>query len=142
MTRRKSKMSKTSKHYGDQPGNQQVSREVPGFDRQRRMLLGGVAGAIATALFTTACKSSEEEVETATATAEAEPAPTPAATAAPAAPDPLIPPGADPLSAEEMAWAEQFLSRNVSVDAHCHPGIHQLPSNAVSAGCSEEPGHE
>jgi hypothetical protein len=45
------------------------------------------------------------------------------ATAAPAAPDPLIPPGADPLSAEEMAWAEQFLSRNVSVDAHCHPGV-------------------
>ena len=116
-------MSKTRKIYGDRPGNQQVSQEVPGFDRQRRMLLGGVAGAIATALFATACKSSEEEAETATAIAEAEPAATPAATAAPAAPDPLIPPGADPLSAEEMAWAEQFLARNVSVDAHCHPGI-------------------
>ncbi len=82
-------MSKTRKINGDQPGNQQASREIPGCDRQRRMLLGGVAGA----------------------------------TAAPAAPDPLIPPGADPLSAEEMAWAEQFLSRNVSVDAHCHPGV-------------------
>jgi hypothetical protein len=48
-------MSKTRKIYGDRPGNQQVSREAPGFDRQRRMLLGGVAGAIATALFATAC---------------------------------------------------------------------------------------
>ncbi len=114
-------MSKTTRQNDVQPGNRQASLEVPGCDTQRRMLLGGLAGAVATALFATACKSSEEEDAAAKAVATAKPEPAAAPAAAP--PDPLTPPGAEPLSAEESAWAEQFLARNFSVDVHCHPGM-------------------
>ncbi len=89
--------------------------------QQRRMLLGGVAGAIATALFATACRPSEEQEAAVNAVALNEPEVV--STAPPATPDPAIPPGSSPLTAAELAWAEQFLAQHISVDVHCHPGV-------------------
>jgi len=90
------------------------------LDRQRRALLGGVAGAVATALLASACKSSEEEVVVeSVAAVEPETTPEPA----PVAPDPAIPPGAAAVTEEELAWARQFLAQQASVDLHCHPGM-------------------
>ena len=98
-----------------------MSRIIDQKGMQRRMLLGGLAGAVATALYSTACKSSKEEeaVVEAAAIPEPEAAPPPA----PAVPDPAIPPGAETVTADELAWAEQFLAQQVSVDVHCHPGL-------------------
>ena len=97
-----------------------MDRNISNHRLQRRTLLGGVAGAVATALFTTACKSSKEETTIAKAPAAPEPkAAPPAATGQ----DPSVPPGATPISAEELAWSEQFLARQISVDVHCHPGM-------------------
>lgn len=93
--------------------------------RQRRMLLGGVGGAIATALFATGCKPSEEQSHE----VDAAKADEPEITSAPAAPDQAIgpdrtiPPGVEPATADELAWAQQFLSRQLSIDLHCHPGM-------------------
>lgn len=87
--------------------------------RQRRMLLGGVAGAIATALFATACKPAKEQAPEAEAATVVEPE----TVAAPSTPDLTIPPGAEPASVDELAWAQQFLTRQLSVDLHCHPGM-------------------
>lgn len=87
--------------------------------RRRRMLLGGVSGAIATALFATGCKPSKEqelEVEAVTVVE-------PEVVLPPAAPDQTIPPGAEPATVDELAWAQQFLSRQLSIDLHCHPGM-------------------
>jgi len=83
------------------------------------MFLGGMGGAVVAALFASACNSknrTEPEAETG-AVDETEVAPDPAFT------DPAIPPGADQATAEELAWARQFLSRQVSLDLHCHPGM-------------------
>ena len=92
--------------------------------RQRRMLLGGVSGAIATALFATACKPSQEQELEVEAVADVGPEIAPA----PPAPDPTIadltiPPGIEPATVDELAWGQQFLRQQLSIDLHCHPGI-------------------
>lgn len=89
--------------------------------RQRYMLPGSVAQTVATGISAISSKSSKAE-ETAIKTtfpAESEPA----GTVPPVAPDPMIPPALEPLTAEELARAEQFLRQNITVDVHCHPGM-------------------
>lgn len=88
-----------------------------GIDTRRRMLLGGVAGAVATALLTS-CKSKD-------AAEVADPAvtPEPEAAAPTAAPDVNIPPGMQALPAEELAYASKLLADNIAIDVHCHPGM-------------------
>ncbi len=96
-----------------------MNNDIDQRGRQRRMLLGGVSGAIATALFATSCKPSEEpELE-----AEASSVVEPEAAPVPTAPDQTIPPGAELATVEELAWAQQFLTRQLSIDLHCHPGM-------------------
>ncbi len=90
---------------------------LPIIDRQRRMLLSGVAAAMAATLFSTASKSlpAGEGSELTPNGPELNPATT--------NPDPSIPPGAQIASDEELVWANKFLTRHISVDTHCHPGI-------------------
>lgn len=90
------------------------------IDVRRRILLGGLAAAIGTALLT-ACKQ-----ESATPT----PAPAPTIDKplktddlGTAAVDLNIPPGMQALSPAEMQYARNFLTANISVDVHCHPGM-------------------
>lgn len=87
--------------------------------RQRRMLLGGVGGAIATALFVTACKPSKEQALEVEAVSVVEPE----IAAVPGAPDLTIPAGAVPATVEELVWGQQFLTQQLSIDLHCHPGV-------------------
>jgi len=81
------------------------------------MLLGGVAGAVATALLTS-CKSKDAtELAAPAVTAEPEPA------AVVPAPDVNIPVGMQALPAEELAYARTLLAANTAIDVHCHPGM-------------------
>ena len=88
-----------------------------GIDTRRRMLLGGVAGAVATAMLTSCKKKSPPEVvapvskqlETSNMITEV--------------PDVNIPPGMQALAADELAWASKLLADNVAIDSHCHPGM-------------------
>jgi|GEM_PF-220638 len=88
-----------------------------GIDTRRRMLLGGVAGAVATAMLTSCKKKSPPEVaapvskqlETADMVTEV--------------PDVNIPPGMQALPADELAWASRLLADNLAIDSHCHPGM-------------------
>jgi membrane dipeptidase len=84
------------------------------------MLLGGVAGAVATVAtaLLASCKGKDAtEVATPVVTAEPEPA------AAVPAPDVNIPPGMQTLPAEELAYASKLLAANIAIDSHCHPGM-------------------
>lgn len=89
-----------------------------GIDTRRRILLGGIAGAISAALLTS-CKQ-KEATEEAAPVPEAAPEPT---VTAPAVPDVNIPPGMQALPAEELAYARSLLAANTSIDIHCHPGM-------------------
>jgi len=85
-----------------------------GINTRRRMLLGGVAGAVATAILTS-CKSKDTAAPAVTAEPE---------TVAPAPPpDVNIPVGMQALPAEELAWASKLLADNIAIDSHCHPGM-------------------
>lgn len=89
-----------------------------GIDTRRRMLLGGVAGAVTTALLA-GCRQ-KETADTAVPAAVAEPEVTqPVA----AAPDVNIPVGMQELPAEELAYARKLLAAGTSVDVHSHPGL-------------------
>jgi len=116
-------MSRMTKKIDNKNINQQQGLVLTEYDRQRRMLLGGVAGAVATALFATACKPSKTEEDATSVAATDEPETKPEAETAPAVPDPAVPPGVQTASAEELAWATGFLARHTSVDTHCHPGM-------------------
>ena len=88
-----------------------------GIDSRRRMLLGGVAGAVATALLAS-CKG-KDATEVVAPAVKTEPEP--AATAP--APDVNIPVGMQALPAEELAYASKLLAANIAIDSHCHPGM-------------------
>lgn len=89
-----------------------------GVDTRRRILLGGVAGAVTTALLA-GCKQKEAPATSApvvVAEPEAPPAVAPA-------PDINIPSGMEALPAEELAYASKLLAASTSIDVHCHPGM-------------------
>jgi len=90
---------------------------LTGIDTRRRILLGGVAGAVATAMLAS-CKSKDAtEIATPAATPKPEVAPpTPA-------PDVNLPVGMQALPAEELANASKLLADNIAIDVHCHPGM-------------------
>lgn len=83
------------------------------------MLLRGIGGAVFAGLFASACKSERQKERSVEGDGITETGVMPA----PASSDPGIPPGAEPATAEELAWARQFLSRQASIDLHCHPGM-------------------
>jgi len=77
---------------------------------RRRLVLAGIAGAVATAMLpgcSGAAKTQPPSIDTTGIKDDGR----------------GIPVGAALLSAEDMAWASQFLHENLSVDVHCHPGM-------------------
>lgn len=78
-------------------------------DGQRRKLLKGVAAAVSTALVGAACSRSDENVADSL---------TP-----PVSPKDSVPPGVIALSSGSLDVANRLLSKIVSVDVHCHPGL-------------------
>ena len=96
-----------------------MKKSINHIGRQRRRLLGGVSGAIATALFASACKPSNQQTPEVPAETEVLEGVGPVALAA----DPSVPPGALPATTEQLAWGQQFLRQQLSIDLHCHPGV-------------------
>ena len=78
------------------------------IDTRRRLLLTGIAGAVATAMLSGCGGVGEPKPSTSTTMKIDERG---------------IPVGMAPLSANDMAWAKRFLTDNLSVDVHCHPGM-------------------
>ncbi len=79
-------------------------------DARRRMVLAGIAGAVATAMLP-GCSGvggpSPPSIDSTVVNVN----------------ERGIPVGMTSLSASDMAWAKQFLTGNLSIDVHCHPGM-------------------
>ena len=102
------------------PNETRIQTQEPlpaGIDTRRRMLLGGVAGAVATALLASCKKKDTAEV------AAPESPKLEATDMATKVADVNIPPGMQALPAEELAWASKLLADNLAIDSHCHPGM-------------------
>jgi len=81
-------------------------------DPRRRLVVGGIAGAVAAAILPGCGGVGLKSV------------PEGSGTKGSVSIDPLgVPSGMKPLSHGEMAWATEFLAENLSVDVHCHPGM-------------------
>jgi membrane dipeptidase len=100
------------------PGKINPHISESGIDTRRRMLLGGVAGAVTTALLA-GCKQKEAPKAVA-----------PVVVAEPevvdmvvAPQDVNIPVGMEALPVEELAYASKLLAASTSIDVHCHPGM-------------------